>query len=149
MTTDSRRSTQFCWYGLRCYPVQTPCVGPSCSTELSNSLGRIQWITLRAHGTSLTGFRCPSMSNTLANLVGTAAAICSITSFAPQAIKIWKERDASAISLRTYSLTVTCFMLWVIYGVMTDAWPVTVANACALVMASLVLVMKWRFRDTS
>lgn len=89
------------------------------------------------------------MSNTLANLVGTAAAICSITSFAPQAFKIWKERDASAISLRTYSLTVTCFLLWVIYGVMTEAWPVTVANACALVMASLVLVMKWRFRDTS
>lgn len=87
------------------------------------------------------------MSNTLANVVGTVAAICSITSFAPQAIKIWKERDASAISLRTYSLTVTCFVLWVIYGVMTEAWPVTVANACALVMASLVLVMKWRFRD--
>lgn len=87
------------------------------------------------------------MTDLVANGVGTAAALCSITSFAPQAIKIWRERDASSVSLRTYCLTVTCFILWVIYGVLTGAWPVTFANACALVMASAVLVMKWRFRD--
>lgn len=87
------------------------------------------------------------MSDLIANVVGAAAALCSITSFAPQALKIWKERDASSVSLRTYSLTVTCFVLWVVYGVMTHAWPVTASNACALVMASWVLVMKWRFRD--
>ena len=87
------------------------------------------------------------MSDLIANVFGTAAAACSITSFAPQMIKIWKERDASSVSLKTYSLTVTCFVLWVVYGVLTQAWPVTIANACALVMASGVLVMKWRFRD--
>lgn len=85
------------------------------------------------------------MSNLVANVVGTAAAVCSITSFAPQMIRIWKEQDASAVSLRTYSLTVTCFALWVGYGVLTMAWPIIVANACALVMAMGVLVMKWRF----
>jgi len=85
------------------------------------------------------------VSDLIANAVGTAAALCSITSFAPQMIKIWKERDASAVSLKTYSLTVTCFVLWTIYGVMTSAWPVAVANACALVMAAGVLAMKWRF----
>lgn len=87
------------------------------------------------------------MNHLAANIVGSAAAICSITSFAPQAFKIWKERDASSVSLKTYSLTVTCFVLWVIYGVMTQAWPVTIANSFALVMASGVLFMKWRFRD--
>jgi MtN3 and saliva related transmembrane protein len=87
------------------------------------------------------------MSDLIANTIGTAAALCSITSFAPQAFKIWKERDASSVSLKTYSLTVACFILWVVYGVMTGAWPVTFANSCALVMASGVLIMKWRFRD--
>mgnify|MGYP003575383225 CR=1 FL=1 len=85
------------------------------------------------------------MSGLIANIVGTAAALCSITSFAPQMIKIWKTRDASAVSLKTYSLTVTCFVLWTVYGAMTGAWPVTAANACALVMAAGVLTMKWRF----
>lgn len=87
------------------------------------------------------------MSDWIATAVGTAAALCSITSFAPQMIKIWKARDASSVSLKTYSLTVTCFVLWVVYGVLTEAWPVTIANACALVMAAGVLGMKWRFRD--
>ena len=87
------------------------------------------------------------MSDLVANVVGTAAALCSIASFAPQMIKIWKDRDASSVSLKTYSLTVTCFVLWTAYGVMTTAWPIVVANACALVMATVVLAMKWRFRD--
>lgn len=85
------------------------------------------------------------MSDLIANVVGTAAALCSITSFAPQMAKIWKERDASAVSLKTYSLTVTCFVLWTVYGVLTGAWPIVVANACALVMAAIVLGLKWRF----
>lgn len=87
------------------------------------------------------------MSDLAANVVGTLAALCSITSFAPQIIKIWKERDASSVSLKTYSLTVTCFVLWTVYGVLTTAWPIVVANACALVMASGVLAMKWRFSE--
>ena len=53
--------------------------------------------------------------------VSSAAAVCSVTSFAPQAIKIWKERDASSVSLKTYSLTVCCFVLWTVYGVMIAA----------------------------
>jgi MtN3 and saliva related transmembrane protein len=87
------------------------------------------------------------VSDLAANIVGSAAALCSIVSFAPQALKIWKERDASSVSLKTYSLTVTCFVLWVAYGWMTQAWPVAVANSFSLIMASAVLVMKWRFRD--
>lgn len=88
-----------------------------------------------------------TMSDAVANIVGSAAAICSITSFAPQGIKIWKEKDASSVSLKTYSLTVTCFILWVAYGVLTQAWPITFANSCALIMATAVLAMKWRFRN--
>jgi MtN3 and saliva related transmembrane protein len=61
-------------------------------------------------------------------------------------IKIWKDRDASSVSLKTYSLTVTAFVLWTTYGVLTTAWPIVVANACALAMAAVVLGLKWRFR---
>lgn len=83
----------------------------------------------------------------IANIVGTGAAVCSIASFAPQVLKIWKERDASSVSLKTYALTVACFILWVAYGWLTKAWPIVVSNSFALVMASAVLAMKWRFRD--
>ncbi len=85
------------------------------------------------------------MSTLIANLVGTAAALCSITSFAPQISKLRESRDASSISLKTYSLTVTCFVLWVVYGVMTSAWPVIFANGAALCMAAVVLGLKLHY----
>jgi len=87
------------------------------------------------------------MSDLVTNAVGVAAALCSITSFAPQVIKIARERDASAVSLRTYILTCACFVLWTVYGVLTGAWPIIAANALAGCMAASVLFMKWKFRE--
>ncbi len=81
----------------------------------------------------------------LVNAVGVAAALCSMTSFAPQIVKIWKERDASAVSLRTYAVTVTGFALWIVYGLMLGRWPVAASNTVCLAMAGAVLVMKLRF----
>ncbi len=83
----------------------------------------------------------------LTNAIGTAAAAFSITSFIPQIVKIAKTKDASGVSLRTYAFTVTCFVLWVIYGLRLDAWPITIANATALLMSGTVLILKWRYRD--
>ena len=87
------------------------------------------------------------MNDLLVNAVGTLAALCSIASFAPQVLKIARDRDASAVSLRTYILTCTAFTLWTVYGVLEGAWPIIVANTLAGLMAASVLVMKWRFRD--
>ena len=55
------------------------------------------------------------------------------------------ERDASSVSLKTYALTVTTFVLWTAYGMLAQAWPVAVSNAIAFLMAGTVLVLKWRF----
>ena len=82
-----------------------------------------------------------------ADMVGTAAALCSMTSFTPQILKIWRERDASSVSLRMYVVTVTGFSLWVAYGVLTESWPVVGANAVCLVLSGIILSLKWRFRE--
>lgn len=84
-----------------------------------------------------------------ANLVGTGAALCSMTSFAPQIAKIWRERDASQVSLRMYVVTVTGFCLWIGYGVLIKSWPVAVSNTICLGMSAAVLALKWRFRKGS
>jgi MtN3 and saliva related transmembrane protein len=84
-------------------------------------------------------------ASALVNAVGVAAALCSMTSFAPQIIKIWKERDATSVSLRTYAVTVTGFALWIVYGVLLGSWPVAASNTVCLLMAAAVLAMKLRF----
>ena len=80
-----------------------------------------------------------------ANIVGAAAALCSMTSFGPQILKIWRERDASQVSLRMYVVTVTGFSLWVAYGVLIGSWPVTGSNIVCLLLSATILALKWRF----
>ncbi|HEV7384647.1 MAG TPA: PQ-loop domain-containing transporter, partial [Phenylobacterium sp.] len=63
----------------------------------------------------------------IANVVGTVAALCSMTSFAPQIIKTWRDRDAAEISLTMYLVTVAGFCLWIGYGILIGSWPVTVS----------------------
>lgn len=81
------------------------------------------------------------------NVVGTAAALCSMTSFTPQILKIWRDKDASSVSMRMFMLTVTGFVLWTTYGVLLGSWPVAVANAVCLVLSAVILALKWKFRD--
>jgi MtN3 and saliva related transmembrane protein len=85
------------------------------------------------------------LSHLAADMIGTAAALCSMTSFAPQIVKIWRDRNASEVSLAMYLVTVAGFCLWIGYGVLIRSWPVTVSNIICLGMSATVLALKWRF----
>lgn len=85
------------------------------------------------------------MASLAVEAVGTAAAICSMTSFTPQLLKIWRARDASSVSLRMYAITVTGFSLWVAYGVLLESWPIIGANSVCLALSAGILFLKWRF----
>lgn len=81
----------------------------------------------------------------LAEAIGAAAGLCSMASFTPQVVKLWRERDGKAISLRMYALTVTGFSLWTVYGAMIRSWPVIGTNSVCLALSAAILAMKWRF----
>jgi MtN3 and saliva related transmembrane protein len=84
-----------------------------------------------------------------ANIVGSAAGVCSMISFIPQIVKILREKDASAVSLRMYMVTVTGFILWTTYGGLLKSWPVLVSNAVCLVLTATILTLRWRFGGES
>lgn len=79
------------------------------------------------------------------NAVGTGAALCSMVSFTPQIFKIWRERDASNVSLGMFALTVTGFTLWTTYGAMLQSWPLILSNAVCLALSGVILVLKVKF----
>lgn len=87
------------------------------------------------------------MSPVWVNAIGTAAALCSMASFTPQIVKIWRERDASSVSLRMFILTVTGFVLWTTYGLLLGSWPVVLSNAVCLTLSGVILGLKWKFRE--
>ena len=81
----------------------------------------------------------------LINAFGVVAGLCSMASFVPQISKILKERDASAISLRMYAVTTIGFICWTAYGVLSNSWPVSLANAVCLALVVTILVLRLRF----
>ncbi|HPI46856.1 MAG TPA: SemiSWEET transporter [Hyphomonadaceae bacterium] len=80
----------------------------------------------------------------LAEVIGSLAAFLTTASFVPQAAKVLRTRETSAISLVMYSMFTAGVTLWGIYGVMTMQWSIIIANAVTVVLASIILGMKVR-----
>lgn len=80
------------------------------------------------------------------NLVGTAAACMTTLSFIPQALKTFRTKDVSGISLSMYSIFAVGVALWLFYGILIAAWPIIIANAVTLSLALCILWMRLRFR---
>jgi MtN3 and saliva related transmembrane protein len=77
-----------------------------------------------------------------ATLVGSAATLCSVTSFVPQAWKVIRTRDTSSISTGMYVITVIGFALWFTYGLLLWQWPLILTNGLCLLLSGFILVMK-------
>lgn len=84
------------------------------------------------------------MASALVSAVGVAAALCSMTSFVPQIIKIVRDHDAEAVSLRMYAVSVVGFVLWSGYGAMIGSWPVAASNLVNLALCAAILLLKLR-----
>lgn len=74
------------------------------------------------------------------------AACCTTIAFLPQALKIIKEKDTAAISASMYSLFTLGTLLWLCYGLLTDNFPVILANAVTCALASVILFYKFRYK---
>jgi MtN3 and saliva related transmembrane protein len=78
-------------------------------------------------------------------LIGYCAATLTTLSFLPQAWLTFRTRDVRGISLGMYSAFTIGVALWLLYGVMMGAWPIVLANAVTLGLASVILGMKLRY----
>ncbi|HEY4541236.1 MAG TPA: SemiSWEET transporter [Noviherbaspirillum sp.] len=77
--------------------------------------------------------------------IGAVAALLTTCAFIPQVLLTWRTRRTHGVSLGMYSIFTTGVALWLLYGVLIGSWPVIAANACTLVLAVFILVMKLRF----
>ena len=80
-------------------------------------------------------------------ILGYVAASLTTLSFVPQALMVIRTRRTGGISLLMYSGFVAGVALWFVYGVMTQAMPIIVANAITFCLAGTILciAMKERF----
>jgi MtN3 and saliva related transmembrane protein len=81
------------------------------------------------------------------DLIGYLAAFLTTFSFVPQALKTFRTRDVSGISLGMYSCFAAGVAFWLVYGWLISAWPVVIANIITLSLALCILVMKLKYRE--
>jgi MtN3 and saliva related transmembrane protein len=91
----------------------------------------------------MTGSITPAL---MSDLIGYAAAILTTIAFIPQTLKSWQTRDLSGVSLSMYSLFTMGVLLWLIYGILLDSWPIILANIVTLALAGTVLLLKLRHK---
>jgi MtN3 and saliva related transmembrane protein len=84
------------------------------------------------------------MRDWLPTFLATIAGILSTSSFVPQVVKAWRERDTRAISKHMYMVTVTAFVLWSAYGFLIGSWPMMIFNILSLILSATILVFKIR-----
>ncbi|MDR7049987.1 MtN3 and saliva related transmembrane protein [Duganella sp. 3397] len=82
-----------------------------------------------------------------ATLLGLIAAFCTTVAFIPQVLLIWRRKSAAGVSTGMYCVFCFGVLLWLIYGVIIEAWPIAINNGITLVLACSVLVMKWAYRN--
>ena len=75
-------------------------------------------------------------------VIGYCAAFLTTIAFLPQAIQSWRTRDLSGISLGMYGLFTAGVGLWLVYGLMVEAWPLILANALTFTLALSILILK-------
>ena len=79
------------------------------------------------------------------DLIGFAAGTLTTVAFVPQVLKTWQTRSARDVSTGLFVLFSAGVALWLLFGVLSGSWPVILANGLTLVLALLVLWLKWRF----
>ena len=74
--------------------------------------------------------------------VGSFAATCTTIAFIPQAIKSYRTRDLSGISLPMYTIFTLGVALWLAYGLLKQDWPIIIANTITVALSAMIMVLK-------
>ncbi|MGA8971142.1 MAG: SemiSWEET transporter [Pseudolabrys sp.] len=81
----------------------------------------------------------------LVDLVGAAGAMLTTLCWLPQALKVIREKETRALSLPATGAFTLGVMLWLVYGLAIDDWPLIGSNAVTLTLMAPILVMKLRY----
>ena len=75
-------------------------------------------------------------------LVGSIAALCTTIAFLPQVIKVYKTKHTKDLSMMMYVIFTIGVIFWMYFGILTEAWPIIIANALILILCVYILIMK-------
>jgi MtN3 and saliva related transmembrane protein len=79
------------------------------------------------------------------DLIGAAGAVLTTLCWLPQALEMLHEKETRALSLTATAAFTLGVVLWLIYGLAIDDWPLIGSNAVTLTLMTPILAMKLRY----
>jgi MtN3 and saliva related transmembrane protein len=78
------------------------------------------------------------------DVIGIAGATLTTLCWLPQAFKVIREKETRALSLPATLAFTAGVVLWLIYGLAIEDWPLIGSNAATLALMLPILAMKLR-----
>jgi MtN3 and saliva related transmembrane protein len=75
----------------------------------------------------------------------TAAFLSSITSM-PQVYKVWKTISVGDLSLAMMLIVFSSTLVWLVYGVKLNLWPVIICNGIIAILSLLLIYFKFAYQ---
>jgi len=80
-------------------------------------------------------------------ILGIVAGVLTSISFIPQIIKIRKTKSTKDLSWGMFGIFSFGVILWLIYGIMINEFPVILANAITLSFCLIIIYYKFKYKD--
>ncbi|GAB1446008.1 MAG: hypothetical protein KF860_16955 [Cyclobacteriaceae bacterium] len=81
-------------------------------------------------------------------IVGHTGALLSSITFVPQVYKVWVSKSVRDLSLAMMLIVFSSTIIWLIYGVALNLWPVILANGFICVLSILLIYFKLTFKES-
>ncbi|SDD84768.1 MtN3 and saliva related transmembrane protein [Pricia antarctica] len=79
-------------------------------------------------------------------ILGLVAATLTTAAFLPQVFKTWQQKSTKDISLTMYLVMFVGVVLWCMYGILIESFPVTLANALTALLLFTMLLLKLKYK---
>ena len=79
-------------------------------------------------------------------IIGLIAAALTTGALFPQLLKVWKTKSTKDISTGMFALTSAGVLVWFIYGLFVNNFPIIIANSLAFLQAVAILVFKIKYK---
>jgi MtN3 and saliva related transmembrane protein len=82
-------------------------------------------------------------------VIGIVAGIFTSYSLVPQLVKMVKEKKVEDLSLGMFLTLLIGIILWVVYGVLRDDWPIIITNSFSILLNFFILFLKFKYRKNA
>ncbi len=86
-----------------------------------------------------------NFANELAIIVTFTGTIMSL-GYVPQIQKIWKRKSVEDISIPTFIILFVGLIVWLLYGLSINAYPIIIANSIGLVVIGVLIFSYFKFK---